>query len=287
MFRKFFLLIAAVLLGITSVASSNQTTILHREIELSGEKLVEVKIEFGAGEIKIGKAQGKVLFDADFEYLEEKLQPVVEYSKDEDVGQLKLSMEGKDDGTHWKDFKNTWNLRFTKKVPLSFDIEMGANKADFDFSEFKVKRLNIETGASKTILRFDRPNKEAMEELKLAVGAAKLRAEGLGNANFKQMSFQGGVGAYTLDFRGDLRQTARVDISMGLGQLTLLIPQEVGAKIDASEVSLCAFSVGGFEKQDKIYINKNYGKTKAELIIHLECGLGSINIESVNNKGGD
>jgi hypothetical protein len=287
MFRKFFLLIAAVLLGVTSVASSEQTTILHREIKLSGEKLVEVKIEFGAGELKIGKAQGKVLFDADFEYPKEKLQPVVEYSKENSVGQLKLSMERKDEGTHWKDFKNTWNLRFTNKVPLSFDIEMGANKADLDFSEFKVKKLNIETGASKTTLRFNRPNKEVMEELKLAVGAAKLRAEGLGNANFKQMCFQGGVGTYTLDFRGDLRQKARVDISMGLGQLTLLIPKEVGAKIDASGVSLCVFSVGGFEKQDKTYINESYGKTEAELIIHLECGLGSINIESVNNKGGD
>ncbi len=287
MFRRLLLLVTAVVLGLISTASSDQTAILHRQIKLSGEKSVEVKIEFGAGELRIGKTRGKMLLDADLEYPEEKLQPVVEYSKDGSIGQLKLSMKGKDDQIRWKDFKNTWDLRFTEKIPLSFDVQMGANKAGLDFSGLRVTRLNIQTGASKTLISFNRLNKEVMEELKLTVGAAKLRAEGLGNANFKQMRFQGGVGTYTLDFKGHLRQKARVDISMGLGQLTLLIPQEVGTKIDASEVSLCAFSVGGFEKQGKIYTNKNYGETEAELVIHLECGLGSINIESVTGKGGD
>ncbi|RKY69212.1 MAG: hypothetical protein DRQ02_01740 [Candidatus Latescibacterota bacterium] len=287
MVRMILLLVTTVVLISSSAARSDHALTMHREIKLSGEKLVKVKMEFGGGELRIGKTQGKMLLDADLEYAEEKLRPIVEYSREDTIGQLKLSMKGKRDRIGWKDFKSIWDLRFTEKIPFSFDVQMGANEAELDFSGLRVKALNIETGASKTTIRFNCPNKEVMEELKLTAGAAKLRAERLGNANFKQMEFEGGVGSYTLDFRGHLRQKSRVDISMGLGQLILLIPQEVGTKIDASEASLCAFSVGGFEREGTTYVNKNYGKTEAELVIHLECGLGSINIESVSGKGGD
>jgi len=67
-----------------------------------------------------------------------------------------------------------------------------------------VKDFDLSTGASSVRLAFNEPNKGSIDQMTIEAGLSKFRAMGLGNANFKSLHFEGGVGKYTLDFHGSL-----------------------------------------------------------------------------------
>lgn len=280
---RFLMIVGMLLLLVAAGAGAGWAEKEHREIELGGAKEVQVRIRFGAGTLKIERAESDGLLDADFEYTEEDVEPEISYEVDEEgVGRLLLKLaRDKEDGFEWRDYENEWTLRFTRKVPLSFEIDMGANNATLDFTGLRVRGLDLDLGASETVLLFGEPNKEALRDLDISVGAAKFRARSLGNANFEEMSFSGGVGVYTLDFRGDQRHRADADISLGLGHLTILVPKKVGCRVISSESFLTLISADGFEKEGRVRVNEAYGQTEVELLIDIEAGLGNINIESV------
>jgi len=283
--RSIFLVLGTMAL-VASSAAAWETEEIHKEIRWEGEKLVEVEISFGAGDLTLSAGSGDLLLDADVVIPEGQPRPEIRYRVEDHVGKLRLKTEKK---KHDWPRRSRWDLRFGDEVPLTFEINLGASESTLDFSGLRVRGLEINTGASSTKILFDRPNPEVLEKLEINVGAAKLRAKGLGNANFKRLRFEGGVGTYTLDFRGRLRHKASVDISMGLAQLTMLIPEDVGAKIE-KEAPLTTFSADGFEKEDGYYVNEAFGghtssvgSTKGTLIITVEGGLGSINVETVED----
>ena len=279
---QFWVPAGLLLLLILTGAGTGWTEQMHREIELDGAKRVSVRVRFGAGTLRIERGESDRLLDADFEYTPEDIEPEVTYDVDtEGTGKLlvKLARDGR--GFEWRDYRNEWTLRFTDKVPLSFEIDMGANRAQLDFTGLRVSELDLDLGASETVIDFGKENKEALEDLDINVGAAKFRARGLGNANFRRMTFKGGVGVYTLDFRGNLKHRADADISLGLGHLTILVPKKVGCRVRSSESFLTAISSDGFTKEGSVRVNDAYGQTDVQLFVDIEAGLGSINLESV------
>jgi len=127
--------------------------------------------------------------------------------------------------------KGKWYIRFSDAVPISFDVELGVGRGDFNLSGLQVKDFNLSAGASDVTLSFDEPNKSRIENINIESGVSKFDARNLGNANFRHFRFQGGLGAYTLDFGGALNGEVDVDIEVGMGVLTIIVPQDVGAKV--------------------------------------------------------
>ncbi len=278
--RRRILLVLGTMALIVSSAALGETGKIHEEIPWKGEKLVEVEIDFGAGDLTLSAGSGDLLLDADIETDEDAPRPEIHYRVQDGVGKLRLKIE-KRERHHWCwPRRSRWELRFSDKVPLTFKINVGANKGRLDFTGLCVRNLEINIGASSTEILFGKPNPEVLERIEICAGAARVRAKGLGNANFERLTFEGGVGIYTLDFRGKLDREADVDISMGVAQLTMLIPEEVGTRIK-KEAPLTGFWADGFEKEDGYYVNDSFGRTKGTLIIAVKGGLGSINVETV------
>ncbi len=276
---KLLLLIGAIALTVSSVAAeSDKVWEMHEEIQLKKENLVNVEIDFGVGELRLGAGSGDLLLDADVEYSEEDLKPEISYEAQDSVGRLHLRVEEMKHIRH--PWRSLWDLKFTDKIPLTFDISIGANKGELDFTGLRVRDLEINTGASSSVITFDKPNPETLERIEISAGAARVRLKNLGNANFKSLDFQGGAGIYILDFRGSLEHKASVDISMGIAQLTLLIPKGIGAKI-RKDTPLTSFSIDGFREELGYYVNESFGKTEGTLIVNIKSGLGSINVETV------
>ncbi|MFT6850019.1 MAG: hypothetical protein ACJATA_000825 [Sphingobacteriales bacterium] len=67
---------------------------------------------------------------------------------------------------------NHVNLKLNKSVVWDLDFDIGAAKADFDLSQFKVKKLNVDAGAANIELRLG--NQVPLCEVNLEVGASKL-----------------------------------------------------------------------------------------------------------------
>jgi hypothetical protein len=94
------------------------------------------------------------------------------------------------------------------------------------------------------------------------------------------MEFEGGVGSYSLNFNGSLDHEVDVDVKIGLGTITLIIPQNVGAKVTYDDHWFSSFTIDKEfdEESEGIYITPNYATSKAKMNIVVESGLGSIKI---------
>ena len=277
-----------ILLIIAGIALAVGTERLKRIIERTTEKSISVNIDFGAGTLKLSKASAGKIVEASLEYDPDKVKPRINYDLMGTKGKLQVDMKSpyrKDDGINFNypDLKkNDWDLKLSTEIPLTLDLDLGASKSDLDFSGMQITDCKISTGASETSLRFDTPNPVRMSLLKIEAGIAKFRASNLANANFDRFKFDGGVGSYTLDFRGELNHRTDIAIEVGLGSTTILIPKRFGVKLISDGSFLSSVSFDRMQKiRSDVYVNDQYGKTESELVINLDTGIGSVNLEWV------
>ncbi len=255
---------------------------ITRTIELKGEKHLTVKMDIGAGIIDLRRNRTGDILIAEVEYDPDELRVEIEYDAEKDEGTLYLESDSKRKGIDLDKEDHYWNLEFTDRIPITFEIDVGACEADLDFTGLKIDRLDIDLGASSVDIDFREPNPVRMHKISIDVGASALTIIGLGNANFDRFSFDGGIGDFTLDFSGDFKHRARVDIDVGLGSLTIRLPKDAGVEIRSESSFLSSFSIDKRdfdEVEDDLYQNDNFGETDKELIFEVDIGLGSIDIE--------
>ncbi len=264
----------------------------HKEIPATDEQELKVNLEAGFGNIRIERGNPKQILQVDINAnLKSDLTEFIDYSNRDEIGYLNIntseavtheSRRGKSRSLHISGFEdNNWNMRFTDAIPISFEIELGMGKGDLDFTGLTVKDLNISTGASSVTMNFDKPNKGEIENLNIETGLSKFKGYGLCNANFDHLKFEGGVGSYLLDFGGTLDKEVDADIQVGLGSITILIPDDIGAKVyyEKSWVASIDLPNDFKEEEENNYYSKNYYNTSGKINLHIEAGLGSVKIK--------
>jgi len=290
--RKIFIMvfmgfIMSSLVLTSTYAREHSTKAETRKFEFSGEKRLTVKMDIGAGNIDLGRNKTGDILNAEVEYDPDDVRVDINYNRIKDEGKLYLETKAKHEGIHLDKNDNVWNLEFSDRVPINFDIDVGACKADFDFTGLLIDRLDMDLGASSADVEFRKPNSQRISEINIDVGASKLTINGLGNANFDQLSFDGGVGDFTLDFSGEFNHRADIDIEVGMGSLTILVPKDVGIQIKKESSFLSSFSIDEDEFdeiEDDLYENDNFGKTDKVLVFNIEIGLGSVTVKYIDES---
>ena len=268
---------------------------IHKEIKKTTEKELRVKLEssFGTLVCSRGSADKIIIFDLKTEG-GRKPSVDIDYRIRNDVGYLNLTRES--DGKHSvslnlgdeEDEKDDysiesgkWYMRFCDAIPISIDAELGAGRGDFDMTGLDVKDFRMSAGASSTTLTFGRPNKSEIEDFEINSGVSKFVGEKLNNANFKRMTFEGGVGSYYLDFGGELHREVDVRVKIGLGAVTIMLPRNVGARVHYQESWFSNFTIDkDFDEEKKgVYVTPDYSSADGRMNIYVESGLGSVKVK--------
>lgn len=263
-------------------AGRHDTKRINKTIKWEGEKHLTVIIDIGAGTIDLARNNTGDLLNAEVEYDPDEVRVDIDYDRQGDRGELYLVSERREKGLDVDEEDNDWYLEFGDKVPISFEIDVGACEAEFDFSGLRIDGLDMDLGASSVNVEFRKPNPERISKIRIDVGASELEINGLGNANFEKLSFDGGVGDFTLDFSGDFEHRAYVDLNVGLGSLDIFVPRDAGVQIRSESSFLSSVSIDedDFEEvEDDLYESNNFGDSKKELIIEIDVGLGSVEVE--------
>jgi len=173
-----------------------------------------------------------------------------------------------------------WELQFSPELPLSLDVELGVGKGEFRLGGLQVKDFTLSTGASDVVLSFDSPNVGTIENINIESGLSRFQARNLGNANFKHLRFQGGVGSYLLDFSGSLTSEVDVDLEVGLGIVTVVIPSSVGARIVYDETWMSSIDLDPDFRTagDNIYTTSNLGTAAGRMNLRVNSGVGSVKV---------
>ncbi len=135
-------------------------------IPLRDASAADVRIQFGAGTLQTRVAAAGNLVDGDFAggVLQREPGP----------GRIELRQDTRY-GIPWLERSSTWSVGLTDRVPLDLRIQGGANRSMLDLRELKVRRLELQTGASET--RVVLPRAAGHTDVKTSHGAASLLIE--------------------------------------------------------------------------------------------------------------
>ena len=235
-----------------------------------GEDQLDVKVEYGAGNLSIAPASRNSLYKAILRYDARSFKPVTQYSD----GLLRVGVEGGSiKGHNMK--SGRLDLTLGTQVPLNLDLKFGAVEANVELGGMRVRELHVATGASATDLNVSSRNPDKCVFADFEVGAAEFKASGLGNLNCERVKMAGGVGDVTLDFNGAWRVDADVEIDMGLGSLTLRVPRGLGVSVRKTGV-LASFDSQELIKRGNTYYSENWDKATNRVTFNIDAALGSI-----------
>jgi hypothetical protein len=179
---------------------------------------------------------------------------------------------------------NRWELNLSPDVEWRLKGDIGAAKATLDLGGLSVTELQFDVGAAEARIDFSTPNKTTLNYFKISAGACDLKMNDIGNARFDRLEFDGGVGSFRLDFSGNFDYRADARIEVGLGSIHIIIPSEVGVRLESSDnfLSSIKFSKRVLKKvheDEDVYETDNFDTAKGQLILRLEIGMGSADIE--------
>ena len=242
---------------------------------------VNVRVVFGAGELTLGAGNSDQLFSGSFRYNVERWEPEVSY----DDGSLTIEQGGTEEdwGIPTGNVENEWDIAFSPLVPLGMDFKIGAGDGNLDFTGLQLAALDADLGAGNFKMHFGEPNESQMSHLTLNTGASKLEMTGIGNAGPERVNVQGGVGEIKLDFTGAWPNSADVEITSGVGSVTLRLPDDVGVQVE-TEGGLADVNVSGLQRASDAYVNDAFGDAETELRIHVTTGIGSLRLIEVPNE---
>ncbi len=265
----------------------------HKEIKRTSEQEVQVRIESAFGSVDVARGDKSKILVFDLQTERGRANSVdIDYRILNDVGRLNLDWNARhassrvhvnDGGSEGRDYDldaGKWFIKLNDELPLAIDAELGVGRGDFDLAGLNVKAFKLSTGACSTTLDFEEPNKGEIDDLQIESGVSKFVGRNLCNANFKRMSFEGGIGSYTLDFDGALDRKVEVHLKIGLGAVTVSIPRDIGARVFYDDKWFSSFTLDRdfSERHDGEYVTPNFESAKGRMDIYVDSGLGSVKI---------
>lgn len=245
-------------------------TVANPKPALSGDEVsdeMHLTLSFGAGKLTLSPdPQAKNLVEGTALYNVEDLKPKIQKSgnsieiRQGDFKSLPL----------FEDMKNEWDLKLSD-TPLDLTVEAGAYEGNLELGGLALTSLTVKDGASHVDLSFTEPNQTEMSVLRYETGASEVKLTGLANANFSTLTFSGGAGNYTLDFSGELQRDAVVTVESGLGNLSLIIPEDVDAAVTVESTAVNINHSSGWGQNGQTYTQHGSGSTLT-IVVKIAAG---------------
>lgn len=159
-----------------------------------------------------------------------------------------------------------------KQPEVSYAVD-DAGQGTLVMKQTATHRPAMRQGRCEWIVRLD---KDLPIDLKVKFGAGKLDLV-VGGLNLTRLRVDSGVGKLNLDFSGEWRRSMQAFIKAGIGDTTLLLPQNVGVRIQSS-IGLGSVQPYGLSWDGEAYINELYDQKPVKLDIIVEGGVGKLHL---------
>ncbi len=256
---------------------------MNKTQPLGKEKALDSNIRFDVGSLEIaGEARTALLYSLDLEYDKSSYEPDIDYdpaAAGEEKGRFSFSLQSTHRaGIRKERHANRLRLKFSDSIPVNFDITTGVGDARLALSGLRISGINFESGVGAAKMSAYEPNPVPCERIRIKNGIGRIEAIGLGNLNFRELEFEGGVGGANLDFTGAWKQDAHISIQVGVGGVSMSMPREIGVRVDAEKHILSGLHLDGFNQGDSYYYSKNYDNSAVRVSIRVVTGVGGFRI---------
>jgi hypothetical protein len=108
---------------------------------------------------------------------------------------------------------------------------------------------------------------------------------GVSNLDLDSLTLTGleldvGAGATTVDLTGDWERDLSAAVRGGAGEVTILLPSQVGVRVNAG-ARLGRVNAEGLGRDGEAYVNDAYGDSEVTLQVDVSGGVGQINLKVV------
>jgi hypothetical protein len=167
----------------------------HATIPLEGAERAQVRLSHGAGRLDIHAGAGpENLVEGDFGGGLDLRQ-----QRSGDLLEARMSIADHWGGFHfWDSGRLDWDVAFNQNVPISLQIDGGANNIHLDLTDLKVTDFTMKNGASSTEIIF--PANAGLTRARISSGAASLQAR-IPPGVAGRIRFQGGMSTLNVDSR--------------------------------------------------------------------------------------
>lgn len=249
-----------------------------------GETRLKARLEYAAGSLRLAPSESGELYRMDLSYDDDRFVPVSDF--DAATGSVVLGLRAAGNGgvrvVSRNQLQQVAAVTISPRIDLSLDLTLGAVDADVELGGLRVSDLDLKTGASRAVVRFSKPNATRCSRATFSAGAAEISVLGLGNSRCDEINFEGGMGKVTLDFGGAWSSSARVQVKMVVGELTLRLPREAGVRLTMDKF-LSRFEPVGLVRRGDAFVTPNYDKARRHLDLDLTTAVGGVNVEWVND----
>ncbi len=248
-----------------------------------GETRLGARLEFAAGTVRVLAGRPSELYRMSLSYDAERFRPLSRYDKAS--GAVTLGVESSGNTglrvVSTEHLKQMAVVELSPRTDLSLGLALGASDADLDVGGLRITALQLETGASRTTLRFSAPNPVRCRSATISAGAAEVSVIGLGNSRCDEVQLEGGVGKVLLDFTGTSTPAQRAVLTLAVGELTLRLPRHLGVRISADKF-LSRFEPAGLVRRGSDYVTPDFDPSARHLDLVVKTAMGGVKLEWVN-----
>jgi hypothetical protein len=202
-----------------------------KSVPLGAARTVNIALNMNQGKLILAGGASN-LVDATFNYNVAAWKPEVTYAENGGQGNLTIHVPGADKFSRTSgDARNDWDLRLNSEVPISLLANLGAGESNLKLGGMNVIKLGVNAGAGTTTIDLTGAwKKDLKATIQARVGQTTVRLPqdvgvsvnakgGLGKVNANGLKANGDT--YTNDAFGKAPVNLNIDVSVGLGSITL------------------------------------------------------------------
>jgi len=187
------------------------------------------------------------------------------------AGELNISGNSSGDAKHLLDGTISYNVP-DWKPELSYSVSGGSGTLMIEQPE----KSHTSLGGVKYVWDLHLSNKIPLDiAVEMGAGKSDLNLSGM---NVESFSMEAGAGDATVDLTGPWKKNFSASFEGGVGQVRLRLPREVGVHVTI-DGGLGSISAPEFKRDGDAYVNDVYGKSPITLEVHVEGGVGQVNLE--------
>ena len=261
----------------------------------SGEKIItlneplgdvtkmKVNVEFSMGQLLLENGQDELAVTGYMKYHERFADATLTYQEYSGTGILELETDVDLDWHGYSDSddekSNDCELYLNPTVPIDLNLDFGFGESRLNLGSLQISKLIIDSGLGETTIDFgDTRNPIECEYIDVDTGLGSSILLNLGNSNAESMEFECGLGSMELDFTGELLHDIEINIAVGLGSITIWIPEGTNTFFDYDGSFLADIDLVNFQiiAEDE-YRSVDYNPELPTL--HFSASVGAGNIE--------
>lgn len=261
--------------GIASGVVKEYSETVEFKDEYQKEQPIELKLDMKMAEAVIDSS-GDKLAEAEFAFNSEALKP--EFTVKEDSISIKNVLDKYSFGKP----VNKWKVSITDKLPLEVGLNADASDLKLDMSGMIISKMDAQINASSAKLYIDKPNKAAVEKVRINANASSVNLYGAGNIGFGVLDMDANASKVLLDLTGENSTDGEVRINANASTVKLKLPENVGVRIVVDKYELSSVKIGGYSllsRSEREYVSKDYEEAERTLKIYADLKLTTLTIE--------